>query len=83
LIGDEQTIPFLKHTDVQTRSEEEADRVHNDLPIGVRIATDDGNFGTILDTTKENFGGVGGRIWATEFYIIQLERSWSWQTVRA
>jgi hypothetical protein len=52
LIGEWQTVPFLEHADVQSGGEEEADRVHHDLPIGVWVPTDDRDLSAIFDAAK-------------------------------
>ncbi len=70
LIGDSQTVPFLKQTLVYNSCEEETDHIVNQLPIRLWILTQDGNLGANFDAAEEHFEGIGGRIRAAERNII-------------
>ncbi len=51
-------VPILKHTDVQSRGEEEADRVHDQLLVGAGVFPQQRCLGAFLDASEKNFGGI-------------------------
>jgi hypothetical protein len=51
-------VPILECTDVQSRGEEEADRVHDQLLVGVGVFPQQCCLGTFLDVAEKNFGGI-------------------------
>ena len=55
-----QLVPIFERADIQTRGEEEADRVGDELLVGVRILTEQRFFGAFFDAAEEDFGSVGG-----------------------
>jgi len=55
-----QLVPIFERADLQTRGEEEADRVGDELFVGVRILTEQRFFGAFFDAAEEDFGSIGG-----------------------
>ena len=56
--------------DLQTRGEEEADRVGDQLFVDVGILPYQCFLGAFLDAAEKNFGGIGGRCWASEDIVV-------------
>ncbi len=53
-------VPILECTDVQSRGEEEADHVHDQLLVGVGVFPQQCCLGAFLDAAEKNFGGISG-----------------------
>jgi hypothetical protein len=65
-----ETIPILKGAQVESRCQEEADCVVDELVVRVRIVTKKCNFGLMLDSAEEYIRGIGSRVGAVEDPII-------------
>ena len=63
-------VPNLKRMDVQSCGEEEADRVHDQLLVGVGVFPQQCCLGAILDAAEKNFGEISSRRWALKDVII-------------
>jgi hypothetical protein len=62
-------VPILKCTDVQSRGEEEADCVHDQLLVSVEVFPQQCCLGAFLDVAEKNFGGISSQR-ASEDVII-------------
>ena len=67
-----EAIPFLECPNIQPRHEQEANRILQQLPISVRVATKNGDFRTILDAPEQDLGSICRRINAAKGSVVQL-----------